>query len=246
MLEYIPTQIWLKEYPIRYAGTRFNSRMTLIRLQSGALMLHSPCEIDASTKAEIETLGKVEFIIAPGSYHYFHVASAQAAFPEAATFICPGVEKKRRELHFDGILGDQSDPRWKEDFEQVLVRGNKYIWEVAFYHIPSKTLILVDVLENITDKTEGINWLLKFWWKVVFRMWNNPKPAPEYQLGWKDKKAAGESLRQILDWDFKRIILAHGDLVEENAKGMLIAAWKGLLRSHVAKTTQEQSEKHIA
>jgi len=231
MLEYIPNQIWLKEYPIRYAGTRFNSRMAVIRLKSGGLMLHSPCEIDASTKAEIEALGKVEFIVAPGSYHYIHVPSAQAAFPEAETFICPGVERKMPELNFDWILGDRPDPRWEEDFEQVLVRGNRFIWEVAFNHISSRTLILVDVLENITDKTEGVNWLLKFWWKAVFRMWNNPKPAPEYQMGWKDKKAAANSLRRILDWDFERIILAHGDLVEENPKEVLVAAWKGVLGS---------------
>ena len=229
MLEYIPNQIWIKEYPIRYAGTTFNSRMTVIRLQSGGLMLHSPSEIDKSTKAEIKALGKVEFIVAPGSYHYFHVASAQAAFPEAETFICPGIEAKRPDIKYDGILGDRPDPRWKEDFEQVLVRGNRFIWEVTFYHIPSKTLILVDLLENITDKTAGVNWLLKFWWKAVFRMWNNPKPAPEYQMGWKDKKAAGESLRRILDWDFERIVLAHGELVEEDAKGVLVGALKGVL-----------------
>lgn len=231
MVEYIPGHIWLKEYPIRYAGTRFNSRMTVIRLQSGELMLHSPCEIDASTRAEIEALGKVGFIVAPGSYHYFHVASAQAAFPEAETFICPGIEVKRPGLHFDWILGDRPDGLWEKDFEQVLVRGNRYIREVAFYHIPSKTLILVDVLENITEKTGGVNWLLRFWWKAVFRMWNNPKPAPEYQMGWKDKKAAGKSLSRILDWNFERIILAHGDLVEENPRETLVAAWKGLLGS---------------
>lgn len=102
---------------------------------------------------------------------------------------------------------------------------------VPFFSLPSKTLILVDVLENITEKTGGVNWLLKFWWKAVFRMWNNPKPAPEYQMGWKDKKAAGKSLRRILDWDFERIILAHGDLVEENPKETLVAAWKGVLGS---------------
>ena len=50
-------------------------------------------------------------------------------------------------------------------------------------------------------------------------------------MGWKDKKAAGKSLRRILDWDFERIILAHGDLVEENPKETLVAAWKGLLGS---------------
>ena len=231
MLEYIPRQIWLKEYPISYAGTRFNSRMTLVRLQSGVLMLHSPCEIDVSTRAEIEALGKVGFIVAPGSYHYFYVALAQAAFPEAETFICPGIEIKRPELNFDWILGDRPDSRWERDFEQVLVRGNRFIREVAFYHITTKTLILVDLLENITEKTGGVNRLLKFWWKAVFRMWNNPKAAPEYQMGWKDKKAAANSLRRILDWDFERIILAHGDLVEENPKEVLVAAWKGVLGS---------------
>ncbi|MBE9502789.1 MAG: DUF4336 domain-containing protein [Proteobacteria bacterium] len=234
MFEYIPNQIWLKEYPIHYAGTDFNSRMTVIRLKNGGLMLHSPCEIDESTKAEIETLGKVKFIVAPGSYHYFYVASAQQAFPEAETFICPGIERKKPELDFDWILGDRPDTRWEGDFEQVLVRGNKYIWEVAFYHIPSKTLILVDLLENITDKTAGVDWTLKFWWKVVFHMWNHPKPAPEYQLGWKDKKAAGKSLRRILEWDFERVIIAHGDLVEENTREIVIEAWKVPLKSFEA------------
>lgn len=33
--------------------------------------------------------------------------------------------------------------------------------------------------------------------------------APEYQLGWKDKKAAKRSLEQMLEWDFERVLLAH-------------------------------------
>jgi len=57
-------------------------------------------------------------------------------------------------------------------------------------------------------------------------MWNHPKPAPEYQLGWKDKTAAAASLKRILAWDFDRIILAHGDLVKENAKDVALAAWR--------------------
>jgi len=125
----------------------------------------------------------VEFIVAPGSYHYLHVSSAQRAFPEAETFICPGVERKNPEIEFDWLLGDRPDKRWEDDFEQVLVRGNRYIWEVAFHHKSSRTLILVDLIENITDKTEDVSWSLELWWKVVFRMWGNPKPAPEYQLG---------------------------------------------------------------
>ena len=57
-------------------------------------------------------------------------------------------------------------------------------------------------------------------------MWENPKPAPEYQLGWKDKKAACRSLMKILEWDFDRIIIAHGDLIEENARQVALKAWR--------------------
>ena len=231
LYEFKSNAIWIKEYPIHYAGTRFNSRMTIIRLSNGNLFIHSPCEIDEHTKIAVEKLGEVEFLVAPGSYHYFYISSAQRAFPNAETFICPGIERKVPETDFDWFLGDRPDARWGNDFEQVLVRGNKYIWEVAFYHKATKTLILVDLIENFTDETEDVNWLLKLWWKVVFRMWNKPKAAPEYQLGWKDKKAAARALTRILNWDFERIIISHGDLIEENAKEIALKAWRQPLES---------------
>ena len=229
--EYQKNTIWIKEYPIHYAGTKFNSRMTVIRLSNGNLLVHSPCEIDEQTKNTIEILGRVEFIVAPGSYHYLHVGSAQKAFPEAEIFICPGIEIKNPKIDFDWILGERPDERWKNDFDQVLVRGNRYMWEVAFYHKITKTLILVDLIENFTEETEDVSWTLKLWWKGVFRMWDNPKPAPEYQLGWKDKEAASKSLRKILDWDFERIIVSHGDLIEEKAKEVALHAWRQPLTS---------------
>jgi len=60
-------------------------------------------------------------------------------------------------------------------------------------------------------------------------MWDHPKPAPEYQLGWKDKAAASESLKRILDWDFEKIILSHGDLIDKDAKAIAQEAWKATL-----------------
>ena len=223
--EFRKDTIWLKEYPVRYAGTSFLSRMTIIRLNDETLFVHSPSEIDDGTRHAINALGHVSFIVAPGSYHSLHVRSAQEAFPDAETFICPGIERKLPDLEFDGILGDRPDPRWQEDFEQVLVRGNRLIWEVAFFHKPTQTLVLVDLIENITDDTEGTDLMLKFWWKWVFHMWNNPRPAPEYQIGWKDRRAASRSLRRIIKWDFEAIIIAHGDLIEANARQVAEKAW---------------------
>lgn len=226
LIEYVPDRIWTKTYPIHYAGLNFNSLMTVIRLSDGSLILHSPCDIDKETKQSIECIGKVAHIVAPGSYHYLHVPSAQKVFPDAQTYICPGIERKRPDIEFDWILGDRSPEVWAGEIDQVLVLGTKYIWEVAFFHRSSRTLLLVDLVENIGDETGGVGWGLKLWWKVVFHMWNRPKPAPEYQMGWKDKKAAKRKLEQILQWDFERVLLAHGDFIETNAKATLREAWK--------------------
>ncbi|MGV7235105.1 MAG: hypothetical protein ACQ9ET_02505 [Nitrosomonadaceae bacterium] len=53
LYEYQKDMIWIKEYPIHYAGTKFNSRMTIIRLSNGGLFIHSPCEIEDDTKNSI-------------------------------------------------------------------------------------------------------------------------------------------------------------------------------------------------
>ena len=226
LTELVPGQIWVQEYPINFAGCDFNARMTVIEISNTCLMLHSPCEIDSATKQAISALGDVVCIVAPSTYHHIHVPSAQAAFPDAETYICPGIERKRPELDFDWFLSDRPAELWRETLDQILVRGNKFIWEVAFFHRPSKTLILVDLIENFTDRTANVNWVLKLWWKVVFHMWDNPKPAPEYQMGWKDKVAARKSLQKILHWDFEKIIMSHGDLITAEAKKTALRAWQ--------------------
>src|SRR6185312_8207074 len=93
----------------------------------------------------------------PGSFHHLHVTSAQAAFPDAKTWICPGIETKRP----DGST-----------------TASSAIWRPR------------------TGDTGGA---LRFGFKHGLRMWGNPRPAPEYRMGWTDRAAAGKSLRHILD-----------------------------------------------
>jgi hypothetical protein len=45
-------------------------------------------------------------------------------------------------------------------------------------------------------------------------------------MGWKDKAAARKSLQKVLQWDFDKIVLSHGDLIATNAKAMALEAWK--------------------
>ena len=231
--EYIPGKIYIVEYPIHYGGLDLFSRMTVVRLDDGKLWVHSPCQLDTQLKSEIDRLGEVAYIIAPGNFHHLHIADFQGHYPAAEAFLCPGLEKKRPDLKFDWILGNRPDPRWGSEFDQVVMQGTRIISEVAFVHKTSGTLLLVDLLENIGDDyTHKAGLLLKFWWKAVFHMWNNPKAAPEYQIGWGDKELVRKGLELILSWEFDRIILAHGNLIESNAKAVLKKAWENVLKSN--------------
>ena len=232
LTEYVSGKIWLLNYPVRFGGMDLFGRTTIIRLENGDLIVHDPCKIDDSTKAKIDEIGIVKYIIAPGSYHHLFVADFQQKYPDAETFLCPGLERKRPDIKFEWVLGNKPDHRWEDDIDQVLVQGTKHIWEVAFFHKSSRTLILVDLLENIGDDYgHEAGLLLRFWWKGVFRMWNNPKAAPEYQMGWGNREIVKISLNKILSWDARRVIIAHGENIEEYVRETLARAWERVLNA---------------
>jgi hypothetical protein len=202
--------------------------MTAIKLRSGEILIHSPCAFDEALTAEVAALGPVAAIIAPGNFHWLHVRSCQQAFPQAATYICPGVEKRAKGLTFDHVLGDTAPALWASELSQVFLQGTRVMCEVAFFHRASKTLILVDLVENVTAATTGTNWFLR----LVFRtigMWNTPSPAPEYRLGLGDKALVRQCMMRILEWDFERVILSHGDLVTHDARQRVAHAWRAIL-----------------
>ena len=226
---FVPDALWLRDYFVRLGGARVNARMSVIRLRNGEILVHSPCAFDASLTAEVAALGRVAAIIAPGNFHWLHVRSCQQAFPDAATYICPGVEKRAKGLNFEFVLGDAAPPLWADELAQVALQGTRIMREVAFFHRASRTLILVDLVENFTPATPGTN----VFSRIVFRalgMWNRPGPAPEYRLAWGDKARVREGMERILAWDFERVILSHGDIITHDARQIVAQAWRKILR----------------
>jgi hypothetical protein len=226
---FVPGALWLREYPVRLGGARFHARMTVIKLRSGALLVHSPCAFDASLASEVAALGRVAAIIAPGNLHWLHVRSCQQAFPEAVTHVCRGVEERAKGLTFDFVLGDDAPPLWAGELSQVALEGTRVMREVAFFHHESRTLVLVDLVENFTPDTPGTNWLLRLGFRAL-GMWNDPSPAPEYSFAWGDKARVREGMERILAWDFERVILSHGDVITRDARRVVARAWQKVLR----------------
>jgi len=225
---FVRDALWLREYPVRLGGARFHARMTVIKLRSGDVLVHSPCPFDEALGAEVAALGRVAAIIAPGNLHWLHVSSWQRAFPDASTYVCPGVEKRAAGLSFDFVLGDEAPALWADELAQVSLQGTRVMREVAFFHRDSRTLLLVDLVENFTPETPGTNLFLRTLFRAL-GMWNAPAPAPEYRFAWGDKARVREGLERILAWDFERVILSHGDLITRDAKQVVAQAWRTVL-----------------
>jgi len=225
----VPGSLWVRSYPVRLGGARFTARMTVIRLGDGKVVIHSPGPFDQALAAAVARLGPVAAIIAPGNLHWLHVRSCQRAFPDALTFVCPGVERRAKGLAADGVLGDEAPPLWAGELSQVALQGTRLMREVAFFHGSSRTLILVDLIENFTPATPGTNLFLRILLRAL-GMWDRPSPAPEYRLAWGDRTRVREGLQRILAWDFERVVLAHGDLITRDARTTVERAWRNVLR----------------
>ncbi|HVZ73456.1 MAG TPA: DUF4336 domain-containing protein [Polyangia bacterium] len=227
--ELVPGALWLRDYPVRLGPMWFNARMTLIRLRGGEILVHSPCGFDEPLAAETSALGRVTAIIAPGNLHWLHVHSCQRAFPQASTYVCPGVEARAKRLTFDVVLGDEAPALWAGELSQVVLRGTRLAREVAFFHHASRSLILVDLVENFSPATAGTSRLLRIGLRAL-GMWNRPRPAPEYRFAWGDEARAREGLERILSWNFERVVLAHGDVITRDAHQVVARAWREILR----------------
>ncbi len=214
-LKPVAEDIWLVDGPaIRFYGAPFPTRMTVIRLQNGDIWLHSPIQLHPALQEQIDALGPVRHLIAPNWIHYAYVNQWHSAYPDAKSHVAPGAKQRAHkmgiELAIDTDLGDQAPVAWQGQIAQILVKGSSYHREVVFFHIPSRTLILTDLCENIPGR------LLPWWIRPLARLGGVLAPhggMPRdmrltFRHGHRELRAA---VQQMIAWAPERIIIAHGD-----------------------------------
>jgi hypothetical protein len=199
--------------------------MTVIRLPGARLLLHSPVALDSELRAELDSIGRVLYVIAPNRVHHLYAGDVAAAYPQARLWVAPGLERKRPDLRFVALLGDEAPEEWRGELEQVFFRGRPYENEVVFFHRASHTLLLCDLAFNFGPSAAAATRLLM----KLLRSYGRFGPSKLDPLLIRDRDAAQRSLERILAWDFDRVVVAHGEILESGGREALRAGYSWLL-----------------
>ena len=184
------------------------TRMTVVRLADGALLLHGPVPRTPETQREIEALGPVRWIVAPNRLHHLYAGPWSDA-PGANLYGAPGLQKKRKDLRFEATLSSQAPEPWAGQLEQELVGGLPILNEVAMLHRASRTLIVTDLFFNYPPTRSLLVRVIR-----TIEDCDGKLTIPRFiRLFIRDRRAFARSAERILSWDFDRIIVAHGDVV---------------------------------
>ena len=224
-LRQLAPNIWIAERRQSFHGLEVGTRMTVIRLADGRLLLHSPVALTPDLRRELDAIGRVCFAVAPNRVHHLHAGEVAKVYPGAQLWLAPGLERKRPDLVFVAVLGDEAPAPWKGEVDQVFFRGRPYENEVTFFHRASRTLILCDLAFNFGPRAAAPTRLLM----RLLRSYGHFGPSKLDPLLIRNRRAARESLERILAWDFDRVVVAHGDVLESGGHEALRQGYAWLL-----------------
>ena len=228
ILKQFGPSIWLADGPVvtAAAGFHYPTRMAVIRLGGGSLFVWSPIALSDELRNELSALGQVRFLIPPNSLHHVFLADWQRAWPEAKVHAPAALREKRPDIRFDGDLGDAPLAEWKEDLDQVVMRGNRITTEVVFFHHPSRTALFTDLIQQFRP-----GWF-KGWRALVARLdlmvATEPSVPRKFRIAFTDKQAARAAIERVLAWPAENVVMAHGVPVTKGGREFMRRAFAWL------------------
>jgi hypothetical protein len=228
MLIAIARDLWIAEGPtVRFLGFDYPTRMALVRLANGDLWAWSPIRVDDDLQREIDALGPVRHVVSPNKLHHLSMGEWAARWPTAKLYASPGLARKRPDLRFAAELADEPAPAWAGEIDQVVFGGNFAMDEVVFFHRPSRTALITDLVQKLDPAT------LRGWraWFLALDGLVGPEGSTprEWRLAFWNRGAARRALGKALAWDPERLVIAHGTWVPEDGRAALrrSLAWLG-------------------
>jgi hypothetical protein len=220
-LQPLANALWHATHTFNAHGLPVSTRMTVVRLSGGRLLLHSPIPIHAALRTEIEALGTVRYIVAPSKTHHLFAPSCAAAFPQAALYGAPGLRAKRPDL---AALQDLPRPEeaapWRPELEHLQIEGIPAGNETVWFHHPSRTLIVTDLVQWWQG---DLPWQARAYASLT-GVRQRLAVARTVRLLVRDRQAFQRSTQNMLQWPCSRLVMAHNAVIEADAHAQLSQA----------------------
>ena len=213
-LRQLADDLWIIDYPFQVMGLYLGARTSIVRLRTGGLWLHSPGPLDEQLIKEIIALGPVRALVAPNAMHYLYLNQHVRAFPDAQLYLSPALPPKLKELSAYELLDEEAPELWRDDLRQHVVGGLPKLQEVVFFHPASRTLFLTDLAFNIRNSP---SWFTRFFMRLNGG-YDRFGPTRLFRSFVKDRAALRASLAYMQSWDFDRVIVTHGAVLEHGGK----------------------------
>ncbi|WP_147263274.1 hypothetical protein [Roseimicrobium gellanilyticum] len=226
-MQQVAENLWVARYPMKLLGANLGRTVTIIRI-GGQVVIHSTAPFSAADAAAIRELGTPAWMVEGATIHDTYTVQGRAVFPEADMYLPPGFPDTGGGVAPKPLT--QPPAEWHGLLEVLPIAGMPGLNEYVFLHVPSRTLIVADLVFNVpTTAGAWVRLLLK----LASGLQGGPGVSRIFLKEVKDEAAFKQSLTKMMQWDFERVIVGHGDIIERGGKETLARLFreKGLLPS---------------
>ena len=211
-MQKLAENIWLFPFPLKVLGIDIKRNVTVIRLGSGKLLIHSTADFSEEDVREIQKLGEPSWLVEGMIDHDTFSKEGRRAFPGIPFFAPAGFGER---VGFDVVALDQPPTEWLPELDVIRIDGAPNMAEYVVFHRPSGTLVVCDLLFHFPE-------FESLWAKVLLTPALGLNPAPGFskrlKMSIKDKESFRKSVEKVLSLPIERIVPGHGVVLENGAK----------------------------
>jgi len=216
MLTPLAENLWLLAYPLTILGLDIRRNVTVIRLASGELVIHSTGPFTAEDQAAVAALGPVGWMADAMLDHDTFASRGRASFPG-----CPYLAPQGFSAASEPLL--PAPAAWAGQIEVLKIEGAPSFSEHVFWHRPSRTLIVADLVFNF----EAPPFFAKLLLGAAITSGARPGMSRRFLHAVTDRAALSASLERMMQWDFDRVVVGHGDVIRTGAREKLRRLFTG-------------------
>ena len=207
--------LWTVTGELHMPLTPLQRRMTVVRLNSGDLVIYSAIALDEPQMAVLEAEGRLAWLIVPGDLHRMDAKIWKARYPDLRVVAPSGAQKAAEDV----VHVDATDPDFGDAAVRFVTVSGMAGHEAALIvrRAGGTTLVVNDIIGNMPHDSGFVLRLTGF-------VGDEPHIPVPVRMSLKEKETLRAQLEAWADLpDLKRIIMSHGEPIERDAPARLRA-----------------------